>query len=274
VTSASNAVPLAQRIAMREVPSGQVATWWLGGSGFVFKTPGGAQVWIDPYLSNMAEAAFGLGRAFPPPITAAEARPDAVIATHWHEDHLDPLAIPMIAQYSPKTRFLMPPSAMARALSWGLTRARIVPLTWEQTIEFGDLKVSAVAARHEAGVVGWEVPDAMGIILEADGVKIYHTGDTEYDIRLRQLRSRHIDVFQGCINGVGGNMNAHEAALLAWQLNVAIAIPMHHYLWDKNLGGEDATLDPQTFAGTYAKLGGAGRVIVPEVGGEIPLTKK
>ena len=62
--------------------------WWLGGSGFVFKTSAGTQVYVDPYLSNGAEDTFGVGnrRGFPPPIRAEEVRADAVIATHWHEE--------------------------------------------------------------------------------------------------------------------------------------------------------------------------------------------
>jgi L-ascorbate metabolism protein UlaG (beta-lactamase superfamily) len=197
-----------------------------------------------------------------------------VISTHWHEDHLDPITIPIIARQSPATRFVMPPSAMARAISWGIPRSRIDPLSWGQAIEVEDVKILAVPARHEAGVVGWEVPDAMGVILEAEGLKIYNTGDTEYDLRLRALRAMEIDVFQGCINGVGGNMNAHEAALLAWQLQARIAIPMHHLLWATNPGGDEATLDPQLFAETYNKLGGKGKVVVPTVADEIDLGRE
>ena len=63
-------------------------------------------------------------------------------------------------------------------------------------------------------------------------------------------------------------MNAHEAALLAWQIEAKLCIPIHHLLWDTN-EYEEATLDPNLFAQTYAKLGGNGRVLLPEVGKEI-----
>ena len=163
---------------------------------------------------------------------------------------------------------------MARALSWGLPRERIIPLTWGQTINIAEVQITAVPARHEAGVAGWEVPDAMGVVLQAEGLKIYNTGDTEYDVRLRQLKTLGINVFQSCINGVSGNMNAHEAALLAWQLQVGTAIPMHHLLWANNHGANDETLDPQLFADTYTRLGGKGRVVIPQVGGEIELSSR
>jgi L-ascorbate metabolism protein UlaG (beta-lactamase superfamily) len=257
---------LAERIAAHDVRPGHVVAWWLGGSGFVFKTPAGTQVYVDPYLSDVVSGIFGISRAFPPPVRAEEARPDVVVSTHWHEDHLDPGAIPIIARQSPKTRFVMSPSAMARALSWGVPRDSVTTLSAGQSVELGDVRLTHVPARHESGTVGWEVPDAMGVVLAAQGLTIYHTGDTEYDIRLRLLKSQGFDVVMACINGVGGNMNAHEAALLVWQLGAPLVIPMHHYLWATNTAGDEATLDPAVFADTYHKLGGRGRVAIPELG--------
>src|SRR5476651_2415156 len=105
--------PLADRIHERRVAPGSVVTWWLGGSGFVFKAPDGSVLYVDPYLSNCVKDMLGVGRAFPPPIEAADVRADAVISTHWHEDHLDPVSIPIIARSDAKAAFIMPPSAKA-----------------------------------------------------------------------------------------------------------------------------------------------------------------
>ena len=119
------------------------------------------------------------------------------------------------------------------------------------------------------------MPDAIGLLIEIeDGLRIYHTGDTEYDLRLRALaydRDRPIDVMMTVINGTGGNMNAHEAALLAWQLRPQIVIPMHHILWKDFSGGEQATVDPMLFADTYNRLGGSGQVKILDTGEGIEL---
>jgi L-ascorbate 6-phosphate lactonase len=258
---------LAKEIAESKVPAKRVRVWWLGGSGFIIKTPAGRQIWIDPYLSDSVSSIFGVRRAFPAPISVEEGTPDVVISTHWHEDHLDPGTIPPIARRRPQTKFVMPPSAMARALTWGVPRSQIVPLSHGQTEAVSSVLLAAVPARHEAGVPGWEVPDAMGIILEAEGFQIYHTGDTEYDVRLRHLASRRFALATFCINGVSGNMNAHEAALLAWHLNVGTVVPHHHLIWAKEKTEPEETLDPTLFEGTYRKLGGTARVILPTVGG-------
>src|SRR5438067_13875348 len=91
---------LAQTIAAMQVPAGKVMAWWLGGTGFVFKTAAGTQIYVDPYFSNCVAGIFGVERAFPAPISAEEARPDLLIATHWHEDHLDPEGLPIVARSS------------------------------------------------------------------------------------------------------------------------------------------------------------------------------
>lgn len=262
---------LAQEIARKNVEAGSVSAWWLGGSGFVFKAPGGAQVLIDPYLSDSVGEHFGAHRAFAPPIAPADVRADVVICTHPHEDHLDVGTLPLIAQNSPNTQFVMSPSAVSFAASWGVPVKRIRTLSWGETLEIAGVKIEAVAARHESGAPGQYLPDAFGAILEIGERRIYHCGDTEYDVRLRQLKTRGFDVGIFCINGVTGNMDAHEAALLAWQLKVGTAIPMHHLLWERDSSNGEATLDPKLFAGTYQKLGGAGRVILPEVGAEMRL---
>lgn len=265
-----SSIPLAARIASTQLTAGTVSAWWLGGSGFIFKTRGGRQVWIDPYLSDCVRTIFGVGRAFPAPITVEEAEPDFVISTHWHEDHLDPEAIPQLARRRPSTKFVMPPSAMARALSWGIARERVMPFHLDETLDLGGVKITGIIARHGVNTPGWEVPDAVGVLFDFDGVKFFHSGDTEYDARIhRAVASTPVSIATFCINGSGGNMDAYEAALLAWHLDAKIVIPHHHNLWlrDQPVPGE--TLDPNFFADTYRKLGGKAQVVIPTIGAEI-----
>jgi L-ascorbate metabolism protein UlaG (beta-lactamase superfamily) len=113
----------------------------------------------------------------------------------------------------------------------------------------------------------------MGVLLSVDPLTIYHSGDTEYDVRLRRLKSHHPDVALLCINGITGNMDAYEAALLAWHLGAHIVIPIHHYLWAVTTGTAEETLDPKIFVDTYGRLGGIGQALIPTVGKEIDLTR-
>lgn len=261
---------LRDELSQTPVEEGTVRAWWLGGTGFIFKTHAGTQIYIDPYLSNSAAGIFGLSRGFAAPIALEDVRPDLVIATHFHEDHLDPEGIPAIARTSDAV-FMCPPTALSRALGWGVPRDRIFALEQGQTREFRDVKIQATYARHNAGVAGWEVPDAIGIIFDFGGVRVYHSGDTEYDLKLRTLCNEQLDAAMLVINGTGGNMDANEAALLAWRLGVKIAMPMHHILWENPAPHPEATLDPALFKQMYERLGGTGEVRILDVGASIVL---
>jgi L-ascorbate 6-phosphate lactonase len=266
---------LAQTIAATNVRKGSLMAWWLSGTGFVLKTPAGTQIYIDPYFTNCVSQIFGVERAGPPLIPVEEAQPDLVIATHWHEDHLDPEGLPMLARRSPATEFLCPPTCRSRLLGWLVPGQRVTAISEGQTHTFRDVRITAVAARHQPGIPGWEVPDAIGLLIEAEGLRLYHTGDTEYDLRLRALaydKEHPIDVMMTVINGAGGNMNAHEAALLAWHIRPQVVIPMHHILWKDFSGGEQATLDPNLLAETYRRLGGTGQVKSLAVGEGVELS--
>jgi len=266
-----NKMSLTREISDKKVAHGHISCWWLGGSGFVFKDANDTIIYLDPYLSNAVKGIFGADRAFSAPIAPEDVRTHAVVSTHWHEDHLDPGSIPIIARNNPGAKFIMPPSATSHALSWGIPRSQILGIQHGQTMQVASVTVEAVPARHEAGIPGWDVPDAMGVLLQFGSFTIYHCGDTEYDIRLRRLKTRKPNVAMLCINGVSGNMDAHEAALLAWHLGAEVVIPIHHYLWATNTGTNEETLDPQLFADTYTRLGGTGSPIIPRVGAEIDL---
>src|SRR5260221_2828975 len=108
---------LAETIAATSVRAGSLMAWWLSGTGFVVKTPAGTQIYIDPYFSNCVSQIFGVERAVPPPIPVEDAQPDLVVATHGHEDHLDPEGLPILARRS-ATEFLCPPASRSRLVGW------------------------------------------------------------------------------------------------------------------------------------------------------------
>ena len=72
------ATNLMARIASKGVLDAHLSCWWLGGSGFVFKTPAGTVICVDPYLSNCVEELFGMKRAFATPIDPEDLRADAI----------------------------------------------------------------------------------------------------------------------------------------------------------------------------------------------------
>jgi L-ascorbate 6-phosphate lactonase len=262
MTEASS-TSLEDQISTLTVPPGTAACVWLGQGGYLFKSPQGVTVMVDAYLSDYAEAFWGVTRALTPVIDPERFAPDVFLTTHWHEDHLD---APTVRHYArqPDIVFGGPESCVARAQIWGWTAARTVGLDRGNSHRFGDIAVTATFARHEEDVA--MTGDAVGFLLDVAGVRLWDVADSEYDARLRPMREEGIDVMLVPINGVGGNMNAHEAALLAWQVAPRIAVPMHYGMWPEEQYGTGATLDPATFRDTLVRLGGETQVQVLEPG--------
>src|SRR5439155_18788938 len=106
-----------------------------------------------------------------------------------------------------------------------------VALSAGESWDFADVRVTATWTRHGSCEDAPGTDEAVGFLLEIDGIRLWHPGDTEYDASLHRTFQRPLDVAFVPINGSGGNMNAHEAALLAWQLGVGVAVPMHFGMW-------------------------------------------
>jgi L-ascorbate metabolism protein UlaG (beta-lactamase superfamily) len=137
-------------------------------------------------------------------------------------------------------------------------------------VEIGDLTVRAVYARH---LVALEpTPDAVGYVIQTGSVSVYHSGDTEYD---SEIISDTLGVTTSFvpINGTTGNMNAHEAAMLAWLQGARLAIPFHYGLWRDADYGQGATLDPGLFVDTYHRLNPGGQTLVLRPGAAVVIDR-
>jgi len=263
MTLSNSTTPVESQIRSLTLSPGTAACVWLGQGGYLFKSPQGVTVMVDAYLSDYAEAFWGVTRAIPPVIDPERFAPDVFLTTHWHEDHLD---APTVRHYAsrPDIVFGGPESCVVRAQIWGWPAARTVKLDRGESHQFGDITVTATFARHEEEVA--MTGDAVGFVVDVGGVRFWDVADSEYDARLRPLREEEIDVMLVPINGVGGNMNAHEAALLVWQVAPRFAVPMHYGMWPEEQYGPGATLDPATFRDTLVRLGSETEVEVLEPG--------
>lgn len=237
-----------------------IAMWWLFQAGFVLKSPGGSIIIVDPYLSDAVKSTYKLPRNVPIPLDPAEADAEAVLATHSHADHLDPDSITAFARHM-KTLFIGPKMVTDKVTSTGVSPAKTTTVERGTTVVVGDISTRAVFARHQFGLE--PTPDAVGFVIECEGISIYHSGDTEYDSEIVN-DTRGVTVSLISINGTTGNMNAHEAAMLAWRQEARLAIPMHYGLWRNADYGEGATLDPNAFVETYHRLSPEGNTLILE----------
>lgn len=210
---------------------------WLTQGGFLLEQSSYRLV-VDPYLSDAAERQLGWTRLAPPPLSMEDLKPGAVICTHDHMDHLDPIAAPLLMEKYPDCRLLGPVSVVKLALKLGVPAGRVAELGSGQTTELGPFKVTAAPARHSD-------PDAVGFLINTADHEIYISGDSRYSPELAEaiagLCSKRLDLALICINGRMNNMTYQEALQLITRLQPKLAAPMHFGLFKEN------TIDPEPF---------------------------
>jgi len=232
-----------------EVAFGQCGLWWLGQHGFIVKL-GRVVCYLDPYLTpDPARQA--------PPLLRAEEISNAtlVLGTHDHDDHIYRIAWPGIAKASPRASFVVP-KLLAEKLGReiGLPEKRLVGIDEEMVVTQQGVTATAVPAAHELLDVdpATGLHPYLGYILEGNGFRLYHAGDTcIYEGMQAKLRRRPLDLALLPINGRDarrlaanciGNMTYQEAADLAGAIRPGMTIPAHFEMFAFN------SLDPQLFA--------------------------
>jgi L-ascorbate metabolism protein UlaG (beta-lactamase superfamily) len=137
---------------------------WLGHSGIKLK--GSKTVYIDPFLTGNPAAS-----TTPDEIDEA----DVVVVTHYHGDHLGDAFT--ICKKTGAT-FVGIHEIAVDAEAEGITAEG---MNIGGTIEAKGMKVHMVQALHSA-----EKGDPAGVVIEMDGMTIYHAGDTglTYDMKL------------------------------------------------------------------------------------------
>ena len=220
----------------RDVPQGAVRLWWLGQAGFAIKTDRGKFVYVDPYLSDAVEHLHGFKRLSLAPVVAEDVRTDLVILTHEHTDHLDPEALPVIAQNNPECRYAAPIGCVASMVQAGISPDHQIILEPNRAHDLGDVVVHTVPADH-----GDYSPSALALLLDFDGIRVMLTGDSSLRPELfRPFLDLKPDVVLPCINGAFGNMNHIDAAMLVKQARPRYAIPCHYWTFAEQGGGDPA----------------------------------
>ena len=254
-----------------KTPYGSGAIWWMGQMGLLVKL-GETVLSVDYFASP------GYGRQVEPPIPAEEVTGvHLFLGTHNHLDHIDHACWKIWAGNCPEATFVFPEAHRAEILADGIPGAQAVGLNDGGKAVIGDVTIHAIAAAHE-----FLAPDpANGLypclqyIIEGNGVRIYHAGDTlRYDGMLGKLRAfGEISAALLPINGRDGqryrrqcigNMTFQEAADVAGELKPRLVLPGHWDMFADNPG------DPEAFADYLdAKYGNAAACRIPRIGERI-----
>jgi len=226
---------LSEEISSCKVPPASVRVWWLGGAGFVFKSHANEVVFIDPCLSDAVERLHGFKRMMPSPIMAEDVACDLVINTHEHTDHLDPDALPVIARNNPSCTFAGSAGCVEPYGRLGIRPERIVHMEANRSFTVDGVTIHTASADH-----GDYAPSALVVVIELDGLRILHSGDTSLRAdTFKPLYELEPDILLPCINGNFGNMNHIDAAMMAKQVQPQMVIPCHFWMFVEH-GGDPA----------------------------------
>ena len=227
---------LLDKISTLTLKNSEIAIIWLGQAGFLIKNSAGDIIAVDPYISDCGERLKGFKRLSPKLITADELHPNVYITTHIHFDHFDIDSIPIISACD-KTQFFGPITCINKYEEIGIKKERLSLLELGKEVKWGDISIQAVYADH-----GSLAPDAIGVIIKVNKVRIYFSGDTAYrPERIYEVKEFKPDIAVLSVNGKFGNLNNEEGAKLANEIGAKIVIPCHFWTF-KEHGG-----DPQGF---------------------------
>ena len=232
---------LIEKIMTHKAETNELLMWYLGQAGFMFKTSNGKLIAIDLYLSDAAERLFGFKRMIPAVIDPDDLKVDYYLSTHSHVDHLDIDVIATVAGCN-KTFFIGSPDCETVYHQHGIPHDRYSILKNGDRFETADFTVRAIYADH-----GDLAPDAVGLLVETEGIKIFHTGDTAYaPEKIAASLNTDIDILIAPINAQYGNLSAREACQLANILKPKMLIACHFWMFVEHVG-DDGCGDPATF---------------------------
>jgi L-ascorbate metabolism protein UlaG (beta-lactamase superfamily) len=172
-------IPTATPTLEADPATGLQATWL--GHSTVYLNIEGTRILTDPMWSERASPLAWLGprRFFPVPI-ALEAlpRPDAVVISHDHYDHLDRPTLLRMRTWA--TRFIVPLGVGRRLASWGIDPARITELDWWEHTEVKGVRIVCTPARHASGRTPFDKDRTLwaGFAFQGAHRRVYFSGDT------------------------------------------------------------------------------------------------
>jgi len=257
--------PIVDKLKQWQLNEGEVAVCFLGQAGLLIRAYPNEYFVVDPYLSDYCCDVLGMAfkRLTPTvlePTDLDELPIQAYLMTHHHEDHLDVPTV--VALKNRHFHFYAPPFTIGKLEELGIEKERCFPLHKDDpdlVYTAGPATISAVFADH-----GDLAPDAIGIIFECHGKRIYHMGDTCLNLEAFSAIGKRfsIDLLFAPINGRYGNMNDEEAVQAISVLSPAIAVPVHFWMLPANSGGDPENFLKQASSLTKPLLMAAGDILV------------
>ncbi len=210
--------------------------WWLGQSGFLVQIDGD-HILLDPYLSDSSGAERSTRRVVAPERLAFV---DAVASSAGQIDRLDPGTLQHVLARKAKLVCAAGSEAVAEERAGRPPDAALAP---GDDVTIGHFRIDAVPAYSA------RAPEAVGYVVRNGPYALYHAGDTRRVQGMAEAVAPYaVDVAFLPVTG-NGVMGGADAARLAQQANVRIAVPCHIQMF------RHATASPSRFVAECARIG-------------------
>ena len=275
---------LVEDIENEMVPPGNVAMWWLGCTGIWFKTPENTNVTVDLWCGNgkrtHGDGKMKVGHQMANMCGGREVQPnlrnvpfvidpfafkqvDAVLATHYHQDHMSAEWAAHVIQSGMMTTdengkeipvpFIGPKKSVETWMKWGVPEERCVVVKPGDVIKVKEIEIVALDSfdrtcivttdstgedREElAGICPTDMDDkAVNYLLKTPGGNIYHSGDSHFSIYFaKHGKDYDIDVAFGSFGenpiGMQDKMTSTDILRMAENLRCDVVVPIHWDVW-------------------------------------------
>jgi L-ascorbate metabolism protein UlaG (beta-lactamase superfamily) len=209
---------------------------WFGHSSFILKTKT-ANILFDPVFNHYAGPFPGMVKAYAgtnyyqtgdlPPI-------DAIVISHDHYDHLDYTTVRQLRKSVKKV--IVPVGVGSHFIKWKFNPRKITELNWNESVRINEnVRIIATPAHHRSNRT-FEQRKTLwaSYVIEADGYKIYFSGDTGYSSHF-SLIGRQYGPFDLAMLECGqyntrwsqNHMFPWQTAKAAKDLRAAVVVPIH-----------------------------------------------
>ena len=260
---------LNEEIDQEVVEKGTFAMWWIGCTGLWVKTENNTNIAVDLWFGNGKRskktkemAPFHQmrnmtgGRMTQPNLRAAPivydpfavTSVDAVLSTHYHNDHIDPyFAAAVLKNVEGDVPFIGPMKSVEKWLSYGVPKERCITVKPGDVIKIKDTEIVVLDSFDRTclvtndedvrGVCPTDMDEkAVNYLIKTPAGNIYHSGDSHYSVYYAKHGKDHqIDVALGSYgeNPIGNQdkMTSVDILRMAEALQCKVVIPFHYDVW-------------------------------------------
>ena len=215
---------------------------YLGQCGFLLEGEG-VTIVTDPYLSNYVDNNHdGWKRSYEAPCDLISLKPDLILISHSHDDHMDPETLGNYRKAGGNAAIAAPAPEISLLKELGFSR--IINARAEKPFHFKDVVITPIACAHTS----LDMDECgrfrnLSYLIDFGTRCVFFGGDMSlYDGLSERIGVENCDILLLPCNGrdeertnqgIIGNTTAEESASLAHDLALPF-IPAHHDLYPNN----------------------------------------